>query len=54
MMKTKEFDSYPRLDARRSKRSRRSADGPNFRAAFLGAVCVAGVFGVLTLLYHFG
>jgi hypothetical protein len=53
-MKAKEFDSYPRLNTRRSKHSRRSADGPNIGAALLGAVCVAGVFGVLTLLYHFG
>ncbi len=53
-MKTKEFDSYPRLNARREKRSHRSADGPNIRAAFLGVICVAGVFAVLTLLYHFG
>ena len=53
-MKTKEFDSYPRLNVRRSKRSQRNADGPNIGAAFLGVICVAGVFGVLTLLYHFG
>ena len=53
-MKTKDFDGFPRLDARQPRRSRRMPDGPNIGTALLGMACAAGVLGLLTLLYHFG
>jgi hypothetical protein len=53
-MKTKDFDSYARFGARHAHRSRHSAGRPNIGMALLGVACVIGVFGLLTLLYHFG
>jgi hypothetical protein len=53
-MKTKDFDSYAHFGARHAHRSRQSTGRPNIGMALLGVVCVIGVFGLLTLLYHFG
>jgi hypothetical protein len=53
-MKTKHFDTVPRSDLR-SRNSRRVAgQGMRFSTAALGLACVAGVFGLLALLYHLG
>jgi hypothetical protein len=43
----------PMLRAPRKARRRRS-DRPGVAAAVLGIVCVAGVFGLLGLLYSLG
>lgn len=53
-MKAKDFGSHTRLSARPRRRASRHADGPGIGTALLGVVCVIGVFGVLTLLYHVG
>ncbi len=53
-MKTKDFEGYTRLRARHPSRSRGGKDGPSIATALLGVVCVVAVFGMLTLLYHFG
>jgi hypothetical protein len=53
-MKTKEFDSFHRLDARNRKPSRRVPQGMGISTALLGLACGIGVFAVLTVLYHFG
>jgi len=56
LMKTRDFDALPRNTSAppmRRKNSRRK-DGMSAGTAFLGAVCVAGVFGVLALLYYLG
>jgi hypothetical protein len=56
LMKTRDFDALPRNTSSppmRRKNSRRK-DGMSAGAALLGAVCVAGVFGVLALLYYLG
>jgi hypothetical protein len=56
LMKTRDFDALSRNTSAppmRRKNSRRK-DGMSAGTAFLGAVCVAGVFGVLALLYYLG
>jgi hypothetical protein len=53
-MKTKDFDSVSRMRAPSRKSSRRTSQGMGFGTALLGLACGAGVFAVLTLLYHFG
>jgi hypothetical protein len=53
-MKIKDFNSYTHLGARHPRRSRGGTDGPGIGTALLGVACVIGVFGLLTLLYHFG
>jgi hypothetical protein len=53
-MKTKDFDSFHHFDARDRKQSRREPHGLRLSAALMGLACGLGVFGLLTLLYHFG
>jgi hypothetical protein len=61
-MKTRDFDALPRNNSsppvmRREDRRRgggRRNDGMSAGTALMGAVCVAGVFGVLALLYYLG
>ncbi len=53
-MKTKDFYSVSRMRAPSRKSSRRKSQGMGFGSALLGLACGAGVFAVLTLLYHFG
>jgi hypothetical protein len=53
-MKTKDFDSFSPIDTRTSRPSRRVPQGMGPRSVLLGLACGAGVFAVLTLLYHFG
>jgi hypothetical protein len=56
LMKTRDFDALPRNSSapRMRRRNSRREDGMSAGTAFLGAVCVAGVFGVLALLYYLG
>lgn len=53
-MKAKDFSSFSRQTVRHARRPRRRSEGPRIGAALLGVVCVAGVFGVLTLLFQLG
>ena len=52
-MKINNFDMYTSINARQSQRARQTK-GPGIGPALLGVACVVGVFGLLTLLYHFG
>jgi hypothetical protein len=57
LMKTRDFDALPRRTSgppTLPRTSRRRQDGMSATTALLGAVCVAGVFGVLALLYYLG
>ena len=53
-MKTKDFDSFRHRRSDHRKSSRRTPSGMGIGSALLGLACGAGVFAVLTLLYHFG
>lgn len=53
-MKTKDFDSFPRTSVQPGKRHRRHAGGMGIGTALLGVACVAGMFALLTVLFHFG
>jgi hypothetical protein len=55
-MNIKEYSHLTVTSAKpvRRRREARSTSTPNFVAAFLGVVCVAGVFGLLGLLYSLG
>jgi hypothetical protein len=55
-MKTRDFDALPRSTSAPPvrRKDRRRKDGMSAGTALLGAVCVAGVFGVLALLYYLG
>jgi hypothetical protein len=53
-MKTKDFESFVRMQPRAKAPSRRTSQGVGIGSALLGVACGIGVFAVLTLLYHFG
>jgi hypothetical protein len=56
-MKTRDFDALPRNNSSppvMRREDRRRNDGMSAATALMGAVCVAGVFGVLALLYYLG
>jgi hypothetical protein len=52
-MKTNHFEPVSRSDLR-PRNGRRKPEGMRFSTAALGLACVAGVFGLLALLYHLG